>query len=290
VTREAIVDLAAAAMAGARRARRYPGLLLATFAVQLALSLVPAALAFALLVIHLGDEPALGRAVDGDLAAAFAVLEAAPTLPVAAAIAIALVALIWVAASWFLTAGLIGSYTDEPEGAAATARCFGAHGARRFFGFARLFLLMLPLYAAIAAWAGFGLASVAERSLEMIDAGEVIAALIGALGGPALLVWLLWTAADYARIELVADPRLASSRALWRGAVTVLRRPRCTLHAAAGHLAVAALAAIYVAVAGLGLSVVALVVVRQLFSLGRHGIHLAVIGGQIELAARLRRR
>lgn len=287
--RDGVVDLAAAAMAGLGRARRYRGLLLATYLVQLLLSLIPAALVFALLLPELASEPALGRAVDGDISAIIEVLRAVPSAPLAAVVAVLVTALAYVAISWFLTAGLLGAYRDQPEGAAAAARSFGAHGARRVFAFARLFALTAPLYAALAVWAALAIGDVAERLTEVVTAGELARALIENLAGPALVLWLVWTAVDHARVELVEDEHLAAWRAMFKGVARVLRRPVCAAHTALGHVAVALFAVGYLGVAGLGLSGLGLLLLRQLFGLARHFVHLAIIAGQVELGSRIRR-
>jgi hypothetical protein len=216
-------------------------------------------------------------------------MRTAPSAPLVVLVSIVLVASIYVGVSWFLTAGLIGVYGDRPDGAASTARCFGAHGARRVFAFARLFALSTPIYAVLAVWAIVAIGDVADRSLEILTGAEIARALIVNLAGPALLLWLWWTAVDHARVALVRDEHLAAWRAMARGALRVARRPVCAVHTAAGHLAVLALAAIYVGIAGLGLSVLGLLLFRQLVAVGRHAVHLAILGGQVELDARITR-
>ena len=287
--RETIIALVAAITGGAITAVRYRGLYLATYAIQLSISLVPATLAWWLLVSQLGAEPALGRAVDGDLAAALVALRAVKSAPVAIIAAAAIAATAYVAISWFLTAGLLGVYREQPEGRAAVARVFGAAGARRLVAFVRLFLLVAPLYAALAIWIALAIGGVLDRLPELVTWGDLAGELAGGLIAPALILWLAWTAVDHARVELVADDDLGAWRSLGRGVVRVVRRPACALHTAAGHIAAAALGGIYLASAGLALGIAGLIAARQLFALGRHLIHLAILAGQVELGERLRR-
>lgn len=288
--RESIIDLAAAIAAGVRGAWSYRGLLLLTYAIQLLASMAPAALLWSLVVARLATEPALDRAASGDLEAMITALRAMDGAPLAVIAAVAITAAAYAAISWFLTAGLLGVYGERPAGRAPTARAFGAAGARRVLAFARLFAVVAPIYAALAAWAFFGLADLAGLAPELVSAADVARAAAARLAAPALVSWLVWTAVDHARVELVASERLGAARALVRAAIRVATRPACALHTGAGHLAVAALGALYLATGGLALGVVGLIAARQLFSLGRHAIHLAILAGQVELGERLRRR
>lgn len=283
-----VAELRRAAAAGVAAIRRYPLLALVTYAAQLLISLTPAAVLAALLLVRLGDAPMFDRAMDGDLAAIATIIRSQPMLLATAGLLMIAAALAYVSVSWFITAGLIHVYREQPESRAETARSFGAGGARRFFAFARLFGWSLVPSAVGLALLGYGLVSVGDSFLTILDFGALSRTVILALAPGAVALWIVWTAIDYARIELCAR-QVSSWRALLRGFRRVLGRPICLLHTLLGFLAGAALVWIYAQIAGAGLvsSWLAVFVVRQLVFSTRHLIRLLIIGGQVAIAADL---
>lgn len=288
--RRSITDVAAAVGAGGRAVARHPGLLAATYLVQLAMSLLPAALLFAGLVSRYGREPTLDAAVAGDLPSLLEIARDARELLGATAAAVAIAALAYVVVSWLLTAGLIAVFADPPATRASAARRFGAGAGERVLSFARLFAWSLIPYAAVAWLAASGLRGLTGAAFHALGTRELLWRAALELAPAALLLWLSWTVIDYARIELVRAARPVAWRALLRAARRVASRPACLLHTLGGHasgavLALAILAAAHWSAAA-GVAVLAL---RQLALAGRHVVHVAVLAGQVEIDERVSR-
>lgn len=277
--------------AGREALVRYTGTLLALFVTQLVLAMTAVfamARVFAAAFAHL---PYFDRLVDGDLAALVyflrnhrEVLAAAGWLGLGAV-------LFWIVLSWFLLAGAISVLAERPEGRAATARTFGASGASSFLPLVRLSILSAPAYLVVAMVLGLGLDAVALR----LEYALTVPQLVGwtALGvGPALLLLhVLWTIVDYARVELVLrrdthDLTVISAYA--RAIGFVLRRPITLLHSGLGWLLIAAFTIAYVVAAhghpmgGTG-GAITLLIVRQGLVLVRMSVHFAILGGQVAL-------
>ena len=277
--------------AGMRSLSRYTGTLLAVFVVQ---SLVAIACMLAVAIVlaqtfaHL---PMFDEAVDGDLVALVECLRYGRSSFVAVGGLIFGAVLLWQLVSWFVVGGLYGVLAQRPEGRSETARCFGASGASTYLAYARLALCSLPGIAIVlfALQTGFTIAtSYSEHPLTL---WQLFAPLAVGLAPGFLLLHVVWTVTEYARVELTLrhdshDPGVVITYV--RSVVYVLRRPLTLVHGAFGWvcfalvtLAYAYLAAghpMYGAEGG-----VILFVARQCVSILRTAIRVGILSGQVEL-------
>ncbi len=277
--------------AGPRAVSRYTGTLLAVFVVQsliAATCMVGIALVFAQAFSHL---PLFDEAVDGDLVAIlYCVRYGKASLVAIGGIVFAAIVL-WQLASWFLVGGLNGVLAQRPEGRGDTARCFGASGAATYLAYARLALCALPGWVIVLFVFGAATSLVAPRMEYALTVPELLGPLAIATLPAALLLHLLWTVTDYARVELTLrhethDPGVIAT--YLRSLAYVLRRPVTLVHGAIGWLLFALVTAAYAYLAqghpmyGAG-GAVTLFIARQGVSLLRMAIHLGVLAGQVEL-------
>jgi hypothetical protein len=273
------------ARASARALRRFPGLVGSLYLAQLAISGAAAALSALLLTDAFARRPMFDRAVEGDLAAlAHSILGAPGLLSSLAVIAGGTVLLYWLV-SQFMTGGLVAVLLDPPDRRREVARWFGAGGAANFFPLLRLGLWSLLPYASVAV--AFGLAShTLARGLEnAITPGDLAAPLALAFGPALFLHWVIGTAVDYARVDLVRHPGMSSLRALLRGFHLLVSRPLALVHTALYGLFFAAVTVGYAVVSGsISDSLAVAILVRQLVTLVRFLAHVGLIAGQVELA------
>lgn len=270
---------------GTRALRRFPGLVVALYLVQVALSAGAAALMMMLMVRAFGSRPLFDRAMDGDMAALLTSLRGEAGV---------IVALFWIGVgavvlyavvSWFLTAGLIAVFLDAPSRGRESVRWFGAAGASNFFPFMRLGLWSLLPYAIVLGVAGFGMGMTgsAEHALDPIGLLQTIGlGLAPAIG----LHWIVATAIDYARVDLVRHPGLSSARALMRGFRMIGRHPLALFHTLGYGILFVGISVGHVSLTGGGAveGLAALILLRQLAGFLRFAAHVMLIGGQVELA------
>jgi hypothetical protein len=187
--------------------------------------------------------------------------------------------------SWFLTAGLIAVLLDAPSRRREVVRWFGAAGASNFFPFLRLGLWTALPYAVVLGVAGFGMGMTGgvEEAIYPMDLLRTVGlGLAPAIG----LHWIVATAIDYARVDLVRHPGLSSARALVRGFRMIGRHPLALFHTLVYGLLFIGISAGHVSITGGGAvaSLAALIALRQLAGLLRFLAHVMLIGGQVELA------
>jgi hypothetical protein len=270
---------------------RYTGTLLTVFVVQ---SIVATAcmLGVAVVLAHaFAYLPIFDDAVDGDLVSlAWCLRHARASFAASGGIVFAAV-LLWQLASWFLVGGLYGVLAQRPEGRAGTARCFGASGAATYLAYARLALCSLPgLLVAVFAF-GSGLTWAIPRLERALSVGDLVAPLCVALVPALLILHLLWTISDYARVELTLrldshDPGIVAT--YLRTTAFVLRRPITLVHSGLGWL-VCLLVTLGYAYLAHGHPMygaegaVTLFVIRQGVALARSAIRVGVLTGQVEL-------
>jgi hypothetical protein len=277
--------------AGVRAVSKYTGMVLAVFVVQ---SLVALACMFGIALVlratfaHL---PMFDEAVDGDLVAIIWCLRyARPAFLAIGGIMLGTL-LLWQLASWFLAGGIYGVLGQRPEGRGDTARCFGASGATTFLTYARLALCSIPGWIVVLVLFGIGMSIVGPRFERALTLAELLGPLVLALLPAALVLHLVWTIADYARIELTLrhdthDPGVVVT--YLRSVVYVLKRPLTLLHGAFGWLVffIVTLAYAYLAqghpMYGAE-GAITLFLVRQGVSLLRMAIKVGVMSGQVEL-------
>jgi hypothetical protein len=277
--------------AGPRAVGRYTGTLLAVFVVQTIVALAVLVGVATLLSQAFAHLPMWDEAVEGDLVSLLYCLRYARAhLIGCAGIAFGGI-LLWQLASWFLVGGTLGVLVTKPEGRGDTARCFGASGAATFLGYARLALCSLPGLALFLFAFGLGVGAVATRISHALTIPELVwPLLLGTL--PAFIILhILWTVSDYARVELTLrheshDPSALATYA--RSFVFVLKRPVTLVHAALGWI-VFALISVGCAYLVHGHPMfgaegaVALFVIRQGVALARCSIRYGVLAGQVEI-------
>jgi hypothetical protein len=272
--------------AGGGALRRFPGMVLVLYAIQLVLSAGTALLFAVLLQGAFGDRPVFDRAMDGDLSAVVTCALAEPEL-LRSLLWIGLVSVVgYTVVSWFLTAGLIAVLLDAPSRRREVLRWFGSAGAANFFPFLRLGLWSVLPQAAVLVVAVVGLGFVRYRLEHAFDARASLEALAIGLSPALLLHWIVATAIDYARIDLVRHPGISSLRGLMRGFRAVIHNRLTLVHTALYGLVFGGASAAYgwMTVGGAMAGLVALILVRQLLSLVRFAAHVALIAGQVELA------
>jgi hypothetical protein len=261
---------------GLRRVRAERRAVATVFLLELGASLIfTLAVARTFSMIY-GERPLFGRGVAGDdVALALALGIKMPALSAILATAAALL-VAWKLASFYLSAGLTG---------ALAGRGFAATAAARFGGFVRLSLWSLLPYAA-AVTLGFAGIRVVDLRLEDLKAWDTLLGLPAAGLAPALLVWLVTSlGVDLGRALLVLGGG-GSARALGRGLLRAVTRPRLLGHYLLYLLAWVAISALFVAVTlGRDLPGAAgawlLFLLRQATAGGRFLARATAIGGQI---------
>jgi hypothetical protein len=276
---------------GLRAVSRYTGTVLTVFVVQslwAAACMVTIALVLAQAFSHL---PLFDDAVDGNLVAAIAcVRHAQPSFLAVAAIMTGAI-LAWQLVTWFLVGGLLGVLAHKPEGRVETARCFGASGATTYLTFARLAVVSVPGWLVVMFAASLGISSAFAKLEFALTVRDAVGPLLLALVPTLVLLHVVWTITDYARVELVLrdeshEPGVIAT--YLRTAVWVMKRPLTLLHGAFGWLVFAIITGLYLWLA-LGhpmygqAGAIMLFALRQGVSLARLVVKVGVVAGQVEL-------
>jgi len=279
--------------AGGRAIGRYTGTLLSVFVVQsLVAVVVMFAIAFVLARVF-AMLPMWDDAVDGDLLSLIvAVVRSPQVFEACVGIGVGALAL-WQLASWFVVGGVLGVLAQRPEGRGETARCFGASGAQTYLAFVRLLLCSIPGYLLVLFVFVTCAQVAAPRITHALSVAELVAPLALALGPALLLLHVLWTISDYARIDLVLhhdthDPGALAS--YMRAMAFVMRHPVTLVHGLVGWLAFALITLGYSYLAHghpmFGAEgAITLFVIRQGVALARTAARFGVLGGQLELGA-----
>ncbi len=277
--------------AGTRAVSKYTGTVLAVFVVQ---SLVATAcmLAVALVLAQTFSHlPMFDEAVDGSFIAAVWVVKYGRTSFLAIACLLFGAVLLWELASWFLIGGLHGVLGQRPEGRGDTARCFGASGATTYLKYARLALCSLPGYALVLFVLLTGMSIAVPRIEHALTLPQLLGPLVLASLPSLLLLHVLWTVSDYARVELTLrndthDPGVL--RTYFHSFAYVIRRPLTLVHAGIGWLLFLLVTAAYAYLAqGHPMygaeGAITLFFVRQGVALLRMAIKVGILAGQVEL-------
>lgn len=276
---------------GARAVSKYTGTLLAVFVVQTLLALAcMLGIAFTL-ARAFAHVPLFDQAVDGDLVATIYVVRygEASLLAIGGIIVGAL--LVWQLVSWFLAGGLYGVLAQRPEGRGDTARCFGASGTTTYLAYARLAVCALPGYVLVAFLLGTGINLVAPGFERALTVWQLVGPLVLASLPALLLLHVVWTVTDYARVELTLrhdthDPGVLAT--YLRTVVYVIKRPLTLVHGAIGWLLFLLVTVAYAYLAhghpmyGTD-GAIMLFLVRQGVALLRMAIRVGVMAGQVEL-------
>lgn len=277
--------------AGPRAVGRYTGTLLAVFIVQTLIAIVcmiAISIALARTFSHL---PMWDDAVDGDLVSlVFCLRYGEASLEASAGIALGAL-LLWAVVSWFIVGGIYGVLAQRPDGRAETARSFGASGASTYLAYAKLALCSLPGYFLVLVALGFGLGLAGPRMEYALTVPQLVGPLLLGTLPALLLLHILWTISDYARIELTLrqdthEPSVVMTYA--RTIAFVVRRPMTLAHGALGWLAFAIITIGYAYLAqGHPMygaeGAVTLFVIRSGVALARTSIRFGVLAGQLEL-------
>lgn len=277
--------------AGTRAVSKYTGTVLAVFVVQSLLAtacMLAVALVLAQTFSHL---PMFDEAVDGSIVAVVWCVRYGRASFLAVGAILFSAVLLWELASWFLVGGLCGVLGQRPDGRGDTARCFGASGAATYLKYARLALCSLPGYVLALFLALTGTSLVGPRIEYALTLPQLFGPLVLALLPSLLLLHLLWTVSDYARVELTLrhdthDPGVL--RTYLHAFAYVLRRPLTLLHAGLGWVLFLLVTAAYAYLAqghpmyGAG-GAITLFFVRQGVSLLRMAIQIGILAGQVEL-------
>ena len=277
--------------AGVRGVSRYTGTVLAVFVVQ---SLVAAACMLAVAVVlaqafaHL---PIFDEAVDGSLAALVWCLRFGRPSFIAIGGMLFGAVLLWELASWFLVGGLCGVFARRPEGRGDTARCFGASGAATYLKYARLALCSLPGYVAVLVLLSGGTGLAQPRIEYALTLPQLLGPLALGVLPAVLLLHVLWTVSDYARVELSLhhephDPGVL--RTYLHAFGFVLQRPLTLVHAGLGWVLFLLVTAAYAYLAqGHPMygaeGAITLFFVRQGVALLRMAVKIGILAGQVEL-------
>ena len=277
--------------AAPRAVGRYTGTLLAVFVVETILAIACMVGIAALLAQAFSHLPMWDEAVDGDLYALLACLRYAHA-HVIGCIGIAFgTLLLWQLASWFLVGGTLGVLARRPEGRSDTARTFGASGAATYLAYARLALCSLPGLALVMFAFTIGWALAWPRVFQALTLPQLFWPLALGLFPGVLLLHIVWTVTDYARVELTLRNESHDPGAVMtylRTIAFVLRRPVTLVHAGLGWFVFIIITAGYMFLASghpmFGAEgAVALFVIRQGVALARSTIRYGVLAGQIEI-------
>lgn len=276
--------------AGGRACSRYTGTVLAVFFVQVLVAFACMLAIWVVLAQTFAHLPMFDEAVDGDLVAIIYCVGygKASFLAIAGIVIGAL--LLWQLVSWFLVGGLYGVLDQRPEGRRETARCFGASGATTYLAYAKLALCQIPgLFVVMFLLIG-GVNTAAPNIETALTVWQLLGPLVLATLPAFLLLHILWTVTDYARVELTLrhahDPGVLAT--YLRSIAFVLKRPLTLLHGAFGWLLVALVTIAYAYLAhghpmyGTD-GAITLFLVRQGVSLLRTTIRIGVLAGQVEL-------
>lgn len=277
--------------AGSRAVGRYTGTLLSVFVVQSIVALACLLAISTVLAKAFSHLPIWDEAVDGDLIALiYCVAHGKEALLASGGIVLWSV-LLWQVISWFLVGGIYGVLAQRPEGRGDTARCFGASGSTTYLAYARLALCSIPGWILVL----FVFFKCTDLVAKQIQYALTMPQLLGALAFailPALFILhVLWTIADYARVELTLRHESHEPSVLMtylRTVAYVVRRPITLVHAGLGWLLFAMVSIGYAYLAhGRPMygaeGAVTLFVIRQGVALARTAVRFGVLGGQIEL-------
>lgn len=276
--------------AGPRAVSRYTGTLFAVFVVQ---TLVALGCMFAISIVlanQFAHLPIFDEAVDGDPVAIITCVRWARSSFIAVGGIVLAGVLLWQLATWFLAGGLYGVLATRPEGRRETARTFGASGAATYLTYVRLALCALPGWILVLIVWSFGLGFVAHRIEYALTLPELLVPVILASLPALILLHVLWTVVDYARVELALrqDFKPGVIATYLRTLAFVIQRPVALVHGALGWLIFVAVTLAYAYLAqGHAMygteGAITLFAVRLCVMLLRQAIRMGFLAGQIEL-------
>lgn len=271
--------------------RRFPGLLLTLYVLELFVSVIAGWLTARILAAAFARMPVFDQAVDGDISAlVFAMREWHEIFGIIAWVCIGVV-LTYMLLSLYLWGGLNAVLLQRPTKRREVAKTFGAGGAATFYAYLRVFLWSLVPYVIIFIVLAVGLGRAGERLETALTGRDVAAALLPGLLPAMALWWVQSAAVDYARIGLSRAPGMSSWRALWQGYRTVFMDWRPLVHLLLYVLFFALVTTAFVLFTfGLPMAgtfgAVAMFVIRQLVSMLRFISKIVCAGGQVAYARR----
>jgi hypothetical protein len=270
---------------------RYTGTLFSVFVVQTLVGLVCLVGIAEILAATFAHRPLFDEGVRGDLVAIIWAVRSGASALIASAWLVAGILMLWAVASWFLVGGINAVLIAQPQGRAATAKQFGAGGAATFLSYGALAVFTAPLLLAVT-FVFIACAGVAAPRLQFaLTVPQMIGPLALAFIPALLLLVILWTIVDFARLDLSRyhdSHDLSALRSLFRAARYVITHPRSWIHVVVGWLLWGAI--------GLGYSYVvygrtmlgtegalALYVIRQGVQLLRLSVKFGIMAGQATL-------
>lgn len=271
--------------AGASALRRYPGLVVSLYGLQLVAAGLAGVIMASILAVFFAGEPMFDRAVAGDFHALVVIVSHhAEVLASLLWVGIGAVA-VYMVLSWFAIGGLNATLIDAPTSRRDVTRTFGAGGAATFFAYLRLALLSLLPYLIALIVLAVGMARGARDVDEWLTMGDLLRSMVPALLPGVLLLWVSQTAIDYARLVLSNERGLASWRAFVRGYRLIFTDYRPLLHVLFYALVFVATTMVYAAatqghaMAGAA-GAIALFLIRQLVLGIRFSAKIACMAGQ----------
>lgn len=277
--------------AAPRALGRYTGTLLSVFVVQTIVTIACMLGVTIVLTMTFSKLPLWDDAVDGDFVAlVWCIRHGGDALLASLGIAFAAV-LLWQLISWFLVGGLLGVLANRPEGRGDTARSFGASGTATYLAYARLALCSLPGWLVALFVMFFMLSKFWQNIFYALTLPQLFGGLAIVLLPTLLVVHVLWTITDYARVELTLRQDTHQPSVLMTYMRTigyVFKRPVTLVHAGLGWIAFVLVTAIYAYFAqGHPMygaeGAITLFVIRQGVALARTALRVGVLAGQVEL-------
>lgn len=279
--------LGSMAAAGVTAVRRYPLLILTLYAIQLVFSAAAGVAVARILAVAFGDYPLIDLAAAGDLATLTQLAAAHVDILVSAVWTCLVIVALYAVVSWATTAGLIHTLARRPVSRQHTAEVFGTGAATGALAFGRLWLWSLIPYAVVGFFLLFGAGIAAAGNVDLLSVGGLVGDLLPAMAPGLIAWWMVNTAVDFARVDLVRRRHKSALRALLRGFAHTFTSPWPLPHAALFYLLFFGLTTVYVwATAGVEMSAVAYLVVRQVVGFARFTCKIWLIGGQVDHVAR----
>jgi hypothetical protein len=279
--------------AGYRAVGRYTGTMFAVFVAQSLIAGACIVTVSMLLANTFAQLPLFDEAVDGDLVAMIASLRfARPSFLAIGGIVFGTL-VVWQLVTWFLAGGIYGVFAQRPESRADTVRVFGASGAATYLAYARLALCSAIGWSVVLVVFQLLFSTfLLPRIDHALSLRELALPLTLTVIPTCVLLHFFWTVTDYARAELALRHEThgpGAFRTYLRTLIWVARNPLTLIHGAVGWFFMIAVTVSYVVIAyGHPMygteGAITLFFVRQLVSLARLAMRMAVMGGQIELA------
>jgi len=226
-----------------------------------------------------GGSALFAKAADGDLPSLIIVLIERPSLLTVPFVLTLTALLAYAAISWFMVAGLIGAFRSQTSEASLAQ--FGKSGMERVFSFARLAVWSLIPYVLVVIVYSIPMIGSGSEVFQTLSMTEMAWTLFVKALPALILLWIVWTLIDIARVLLVDAEKPSAWRAIGRSFKVIVRKPSLLAITLAGHLLSALLVFLSFKLLGLSGGVGALLL-RQALLLLRHAVHVGVIAAEVD--------